>query len=222
MFFMARVVLVWNEHPNEVVAGFHARKVAEILRRKYRHEVTLVKLPFSRSEYAVLRGKTPLQHRLVQLARYDSSSSYAIAKDLAKKHGVPVFNFHSTPAENMAQANKRKPRSFRLSRRNFVNKILGELLVYGLGKNGFIVEVPAHFQSLPARLIELTTRRKLRRAIRAVEKRLSRVELKVLVEALRPLYYTMVPPLQQHRQKKFLSPVISRKLAEEIHARLLQ
>ena len=30
---MAKVVLVWNEHPTEVVAGFHCRKVAEILKK---------------------------------------------------------------------------------------------------------------------------------------------------------------------------------------------
>ncbi len=49
---MAKVVLIWNEHPTEVVAGFHAREVAEILRRPpYNHEVIVEKIPTRETNY---------------------------------------------------------------------------------------------------------------------------------------------------------------------------
>lgn len=42
---MARIVILWNEHPTETLAGYHARKVMRLL-KDYGHEVIQEKIPF--------------------------------------------------------------------------------------------------------------------------------------------------------------------------------
>ena len=66
---MARVVIVWNEHPTEVVGGFHARKVAEILRNKFNHEVIMEKIPRQETNYEIL-AKMP-EPNLFQRAAFN-------------------------------------------------------------------------------------------------------------------------------------------------------
>ena len=56
---MAKVVLVWNEHPTEVVAGYHARKVAQILKEKYGHEVIMEKVRVAETNYGLYRTIRP-------------------------------------------------------------------------------------------------------------------------------------------------------------------
>ncbi len=56
---MAKIVIVLGEHPTEVVAAFHARKVAKILREKYGHDVIVEKVPLEETNYGIVR-KVPV------------------------------------------------------------------------------------------------------------------------------------------------------------------
>ncbi len=217
---MAVVVLLWNEHPTEVVAGFHARKVAKILEERYGHYVEVMKIPFGASSYAELRlpGKTLRQKLLILANRFGETRS--ITEHVARKIGIAVFNFHSSDARVMAQARKRKPHEFRISRK-YTRKPRGELEVIKRGKNAFLVETPAHFYSLPSRAFRINVRELLKEVGR-VSKKLSKAKRINLVHALDPYYQCKVARLQSTHQRKYISPIISEKLADEIHARLIR
>ena len=95
---MAKVVLVWNEHPTEVVAGFHARKVAKILKEKYGHEVVMEKIPVAETNYGTITSRKRPKKRVDALEKLRPSLN--IARQLSAKHDAITFNFHCSPAKS--------------------------------------------------------------------------------------------------------------------------
>lgn len=100
---MSRIVLVWNEHPTEVLAGYHARKAAQLLRKKG-HEVIVEKIPVSQTPFGILReiklGMGSETERLVREAAVkllNVKSSEEITDELkARRKADFCFNFHTT------------------------------------------------------------------------------------------------------------------------------
>ncbi|MDP3741967.1 MAG: hypothetical protein Q8R15_01495 [Candidatus Micrarchaeota archaeon] len=216
---MAKVVLVWNEHPTEVVAGFHARKVAKILREQYGHDVKISKIPVKTTSYGILHDQdTPLQDRLTHLVSHFTSEE--LTNYFAKKTGMLIFNFHSTEAARMAEATIRKPHDFRISARDS-GKPKGELEVLNIGKNAFIVETPAHFRLLPGKVRRRTNVPLIRVGASEIAKRLRTKKEKIrFVNKFDDIYQEKVSPLGSTRQQKYLHPAISEKIAQAIHERI--
>ncbi|MFH0713426.1 MAG: hypothetical protein V1722_03110 [Candidatus Micrarchaeota archaeon] len=110
---MAKVVLVWNEHPTEVVAGFHARKVAAILRKKYGHEVVMEKIPAAETAYGIVK-RLPLEKIIDALDSHLIFDSNEHARRIGRRHGAFAFNFHSTPFHVFGRAKSIPASKFRL------------------------------------------------------------------------------------------------------------
>ncbi|MEW5955217.1 MAG: hypothetical protein AB1626_01625 [Candidatus Micrarchaeota archaeon] len=215
---MARATIVWNEHPTEVVAGFHARKVAEILRERYGHDVRLRKLPYDISSHGILRDRrTPLEQRLLHLAK-EHHGTYGLTQYLAGKERRPVFNFHASPAAYMAEAEQREPQEFRVSRRA-LRKSDREIQVIKMRKNVFVVELPARFHPLPRHPL---SREELRAGLEAAAGKLRTREKAMLAEKLDSFYHARVSRMGAPEQKKFLHPRVSEIIAAEIHRRLME
>lgn len=155
IFYMAKVVLVWNEHPTEVVAGFHARKVAQILREKYGHEVVMEKIPVAETNYGIVsRTKNP---RTVQKRLSNLKSSIEIAQEIEAKHNLPAFNFHCSEASGMGKAIERNPKDFELEELLFLpfSKLPAELVLFRKPwQNHFVLEMPAYEETTPERIYE--------------------------------------------------------------------
>ncbi|MFH0713048.1 MAG: hypothetical protein V1722_00150 [Candidatus Micrarchaeota archaeon] len=215
---MAEVTFIIGEHPTEVVASYHARKVAEILRREYGHKVIFEKVPLHTTSYGKLREDRPMKETLLKLAR-EPLNSNLLAQQAALAFGTPVVNFHSTPANKMGKATTKQPRDFN------VGKALtsaAELAVAHVGSNGFIVEVPALYQDVLERTLEkLVANGYAREAMALLDgNELTANEKKTLVINMRTNNQLRVAGLKTPGQEKYLHPDISRKLAEEIHKQI--
>lgn len=212
---MAKVVLVWNEHPTEVVAGLHARKVAKILREKYGHEVVVKKIPAKETIYGVLDIRDSAKAAWHIRNR---RSSLDITKEIAERHHAPAFNFHATSAIKVAEANKYKPDKFRIGEKELAESPMMNREIEFIHKRGekdnLVVEMPGFETNLPARILK---------------KRWPRLEAIVEDERISPAlkekvedYLLRYMPLRHPRQQKFLHPAISEKIAAAIHERITQ
>ncbi len=219
---MAKCVILWGEHPTEVVAQHHARQVARILREKYGHDVRLEKLPFIFTHYNLVRDpSTEPRKKLELLSEWLDSDT--ITRAVARQHQMPVFNFHCTPAEHMAEAERKTPEKFKLVRRG-IQQTQGEIQVEKRSKNAFEVEVPAVYRLIPSRA-DIHMARQLQQMVEVapeVAPKLGTVEKRHLSALLRQEYLTKVAALKAHGQKKYLHKSISEKIAAEIHRRLMQ
>ncbi len=218
-----KAMLIWNEHPTEIVAGVHARRVAVELRR-LGHTVRLFKIPAKHTIYGQLRDKSkPVRQRLIEMAR-QNMSSVSIAKNFAKEFEIPVFNFHASESYRLGQSTKRKPHEFRIDRkRSFTyRKDMKELEVANVGKNAFIVEMPARYHELPdAGLSKI----EIQEIMKEGGKLLSGSELKDLeklnlLEQLGAHYHSKGAKIGGRKNQKYLHPIITQKLTEEIHKQL--
>ncbi|MBI4406658.1 hypothetical protein HY571_01975, partial [Candidatus Micrarchaeota archaeon] len=161
---MAKVVLVWNEHPTEVVAGFHVRKVAEILRKKYGHKVVMEKIPVAETNYGMVRslrkGATvdDVTHKLLRL-----KTSLGIAAKAAKKYRTIAFNFHTSPALDLAKATMKAPQEFevRECHPDEVHmpfpwgSIDAEIIFQRFPRaNHFVIELPAEYREMRDEMVQ--------------------------------------------------------------------
>ncbi|MFH0713904.1 MAG: hypothetical protein V1722_04665 [Candidatus Micrarchaeota archaeon] len=216
---MAKVVLVWNEHPTEVVAGYHARKVADILRKKYGHEVMVEKVPFKKTNTGIVAHNSPA--KAVNALRV-LTSSRGVTAQFSKKHAAPAFNFHTSSQKSFEQSEKRKPENFRVGNSNIeIEPILSfspfsSEIIFQHGSNPLQheIEIPAFYERLP----KTSYGRRREKLIHS--KTLAHLEGIAYTGALRDVYHLERTPLSHSKQKKYLSPIISEKIAAAIHERL--
>ncbi len=217
---MAKVVLVWNEHPTEVVAGFHARKVARILREKYGHEVVVEKNAVTETTYGALY-KNDVNETARTLENFSTSGEIAISA--AMRYNAPAFNFHASTFRYLGQAEEKKPSRFKVG--EHVDDLAATLsFMAGLRhwseielfrqkkSNSYVVEVPSFEVELPAK-IRKKLREKLDRAARTGD----------FVPALTDeiaRHISNYNPLWHPSQQKYLHPAISEKIAAAIHKRI--
>ncbi len=222
---MAKVILIWNEHPTEVVAGFHARKVARILREKYGHEVVLEKVPVAETNYGIVSGiksKDSARKTLDALAKL--KPSIARAAQAAQRHRAVAFNFHASNDTCMGNATHLAPEDFsvELSRLEDKKRQWYKKEVF-IGKqtsdNDYIVEVPAFL--MPFENANLAERRlKQILAVAPQLRRLKHQKRNSVMQDLNIVYHTGSTPLRHPAQQKYLHPAISEKIAQAIHERI--
>lgn len=223
---MARIVIVFNEHPTERIAYYHARKVADILERRYGHEVVRKPIPTKDTNLGLLmcEPEEGLARKL-----FERKNSDKIALEAAEKHGGQAFNFHSSACEGMGEAVQRTPEKFRVRHYKRVLKKMrnAELTIEGR-ERGFVVEVPGFYSPLPKKVSE-----KADKGFRAALKEfatgfLARVlghgKSEDYIALQSHLNYIMnknyrknYTPLYRREQEKYLSPKISEKIAKKIH-----
>ncbi len=219
---MAKIVIVWNEHPTEVVAGFHARKVAKILKEKYGHEVQVKKLPVKESNYGITRDEKIIAREAVTRLKQLPNS---IERYKSTEPAAFVFNFHNSGALIMGQARKRKLSQFRIGSGNLDDDGLG----FGLNateillehrpsiKNTFIIELPAFYRRIKGKAGKP-------KHLKDMHKYLDTDEgwFDLAVEHnISPGHQTEVTPLQHPKQQKYLHPAISEKIAAAINGRII-
>ncbi|MFH0714094.1 MAG: hypothetical protein V1722_00435 [Candidatus Micrarchaeota archaeon] len=226
---MAKVVLVWNEHPTEVVAGFHARKVAAILREKYGHEVVLEKIPVKETNYGIATALDSGTSALNIAAKIDKlKPSIQRARELAEKHSAVVFNFHAAESARMADADKKEPKEFRVMNiKDSEEHYPAEITIQAKDREQkhHVIELPGIQINLPTKKREKALER-IRKILEAakhlkrsdpVEKYITQVRLNV---ELHEYYHAQRMAVTDSAQKKYLSPAISEKIAAAIHERI--
>jgi len=210
---LARIVLQWNEHPTEVVAGFHARKVAEILRNKYGHEVMMEKIPVAETNYGVVKNKSP--RAAIVAALWGLKSALGRAEAASKTHSAFAFNFHSSKASAMADADTRPTKRFRVGIQPYLDFSDTELMIaHKKGDKHAVVEVPAFYEAMP----ENVRKRQIEQLTKIGKATGGGIgdQFMQLTE-LKPDYYLERTPLRHKQQQKYLDPAISEKLAKAIN-----
>ncbi|MFH0714063.1 MAG: hypothetical protein V1722_00280 [Candidatus Micrarchaeota archaeon] len=226
---MAKVVLVWNEHPTEVVAGFHARKVAEILKNKYGHDVVIEKIPVAETNYGIIRnGKGNKANQL--LALRDSIDFFPKDPSGTKF----MFNFHAAPAERIGKSTQMPARLFKVSHKRWqdnLERFATEItIIKGKGRQ-YAIEMPGYFTRIPGnayrkmleqkREFETKERSKIDRKISAGTYTARDIlKLMEFATATQNTYTIQRTALHTKRQKKFLSSDVSKKIAAAIHERI--
>ncbi len=210
--------MVWNEHPTEVVAGFHCRAVAKLL-RGMGHEVIVEKIPAKETIYGMARSGTPQEAYEKLLANQENINR--IPNKVAAKHKAAVFNFHSSPPLAMGKSEKLDPKEFRVSEIDYTDlngltKIKDEIQFIKSGKQHYI-EVPGILETLPEK-----TRAKHEAKIQAI-RNLRQLQWSIFAgikPSLADHYQTQRTPLHVSEQQKYLHPAISEKIAAAIHKRI--
>ncbi|MFH0713051.1 MAG: hypothetical protein V1722_00165 [Candidatus Micrarchaeota archaeon] len=219
---MARAVLLWNEHPTEVVAGVHCRRVAAILRRKYGHDILTIKLPPQYTIFGLLRNEkmTPEEKALELMNLATGGGSVGIVRDTAKKARCPVFNFHASQDTAFRHARRKEPPEFQIGRRMPQDRQMEkELIVTKTSENAFLVEMPAVYAPIPMKL-KVKELAEIVQKTRALLKGKSKEHYLAIAKLLNPTYHAEATKLGTIRQEKYLHEDISRKLAEEIHKQI--
>lgn len=209
---MAKALIIWNEHPGEVVAGLHARRVTKILKEKYGHDVKIEKIPYAKTNFAMVRKNTNPKQLLEEINKLPDSAE--VAKHYAKKHDRLTFNFHSSSYKRIAEP-------------AFVDTD---------EKTYYLVEVPAVDVPLPKRIRESNEeKRKTVKAhfndIRKPKTILSRwfsywfptttpedARTSKYLNYYWPAYHETYAPIKEKIQGKYVSEDISNKIAEKINA----
>ena len=213
---MAHVTILWGEHPLEVNAGIHARRVVEILRKKYGHEVTVKKIPLRETYYYVIqslaKGKITPKDAVERLEKI-SDWIQLIKENLPRKSGHFLFNFHGTPSEYWSEHAdfEKNPSDFRIGRRGEIRFLCGPR---EWSENGYAVEVPE-------------TRKKFPQKVSAVNaKAVEQIQQIKPDYKLNPLMYmgSEIPvslEKQRAQQSRFQSPEISEKIAKYIDEEII-
>jgi hypothetical protein len=211
---MAKVVLLWNEHPSENVGGYHARRCAELLRKKG-HEVVIEKVPFTDTIHGKLLAGTPRQAAEAFAQEHVRNlSNRRLIAEYEKKHGAPVFSFHTTPCDAWGEPSNTPPEKFNVwvgSDEGDDRHCSDEIQFYRRNNN-YYVELPAVYHEISG--------------IQNRRKRLNEVtnELIGLVGPYRyhqmaehsPIYHLLVSKIRRPEQKKYLDPAITEKIAAAI------
>ncbi|MFA5246832.1 MAG: hypothetical protein WC408_02995 [Candidatus Micrarchaeia archaeon] len=205
---MAKVVLVWNEHPLETVAGHHARKCADIL-RTLGHEVVLEKTPVAKTTYGIIRDQTPRQAAKT-LAEKDGKGCFDLGGSLrkySKKHDAPVFSFHSSSPEILGYSEKNEPKKFKTGPMGSPGLWYPHEITFVNGN--YYVEVPAIDHELPKQM-----RNKMKTKITKVKNIVKESSVENLLDPYHNVTYSKI---RQPEQQKYLDPLITKKIADAIH-----
>ena len=220
---MAKVVIIWNEHPHEVVAGFHARKVARILKEKYGHEITLHKMPYNKSNTSILQQGTLTNLRQTAIKLKEMQGTKDKTREIALKHDSWAFNFHCSPTYAFDDAENTVPEDFQTKKslysdekgerfKDIPNPAKGQIYIRGderQPKTNFFVEIPAVYIKNKRKLL-IKVHTKLKRIIAGFMEPEARWNLK-------KDYHERLTPISAPEQQKYLSPAISEKIAKEIN-----
>ncbi len=228
---MAKVVLVWNEHPTEVVAGFHARKVARILREKYGHTVVLKKTPAKETNYGIVSRLKP-NDAVDALRHIVTLSSEEKARSAGLRHKALAFNFHCSPDFKFKQAQERRADEFRISTIQHTyaddpnETALGAtgtaelLFLEDADRQAWTIEMPGYYEEL-----KINTSKRQRKRGDAVwsavqQKRVGLIERDRIEHTLVRSYHEFRTPLKHENQKKYIDAAVSEKIAREIHEKI--
>ncbi len=225
---MAKVVIVWNEHPTEVVAGFHARKVAKILKERYGHEVIVEKIPPGETNYGIVQRVSRKTATSVakQLAMLPSSGE--VAERYSDAHNAFAFNFHASEASRMHAARFKEPEAFEVGEINnrgagYIFGFPAEITIQRHGKRAHVVEVPGIRIALPKEKSAIIAG-KLKLIIGAVERpshlRISVEDYYRIRSSINEGYHSEVYDLVHPAQQKYKDKAISEKIAAAIHERI--
>ncbi len=225
---MAKVVLVWNEHPTEVIAGYHARKVAEILKEKYGHEVIVEKIPARKTNYGIVSKVSSTADAETALDKLSKlKPSFTRGREFSKKHGAATFNFHCSRSIGMGQARQKPLKKFKVGfenpREHKIGGFLHEITFIGNPQeNHFVVEIPAKTQELPERIRQQKRMqiKEIRKQNRVAEEVGYRTPPERIIWETKDSYQLESMGLKAKGQRKYLSPIISEKIAAAIHERL--
>ncbi len=228
---MTRVLLVWNEHPAEVVAGFHARKVAKLLREKYGHEVVLKKTPAKETNYGIVSRLNPID-AVEALRRIVGFSSEEKARSRGLEHNAFAFNFHCSPDFKFKQAQERRADEFQVltvphtyaddpDQTALAAASTAELLfLEDADRQAWTIEMPGYYEELRTKAGE-TQRKKADEVWSAVQKSgLYGFERDRVEHTLIGSYHQFRTPLKHKNQKKYVDTVVSEKIAQEIHEKI--
>lgn len=215
-----RIVIAWNEHPAEsAIAGIHARRVANILSKKYGdlYEVILHKIPFAQTNIGIVRSEKDVKSKRTALS--EQKESQAVATELAKHYlADKCYNFHTTSFKVLRVKPNKDPESygtyvFRGGIFDSIAHSLGiELQFYpGFNKSGVVIELPANYERQPKRVIE---------KYKKIKKHILPPFMSIF-STISPLVDASLKKEYQDETTKlklpFSHPTISRKIAEEIH-----
>ncbi len=243
---MARVVLVWNEHPTEVVAGYHARKVARILKEKYGHEVILDKIPVSETNYGALsKMQRPSRLEKLRVWLYKHLPSRIDRPRLVGRKGYALNKFLVSPSREKSQATMTKlwgKPSIEIADEK--SKLRGAPCfnfhcTRAERMGNALTSGPANFRvgaTVDSEIVlEQSRKRGKQNAVvelpafyeelpkKALRKQKVRYEFLSTLFPLNPhsvQYYFERTPLNHPEQQKFLHPAISEKIAAAIHERI--
>lgn len=218
-----RIVIAWNEHPAEsAIAGLHARRVANILSKKYGdlYEVILHKIPFAQTNMGIVRSEKDIKSKRTELSK--QKESQAVAIELAKHYLADrCYNFHTTQFKVLKVKPDKNPETygtfvFRGGVFDSIAHSLGiELQFYPASNpSGVVVELPANYERQPRRVIE---------KYKKIKKRIL-PPLMHIFSTISPLVDASLKKEYQDETTKlklpFSHPTISRKIAEEIHRQM--
>ena len=221
---MAKVVLVWNEHPSEgPVTGHHVRAVAKIL-RSYGHEVIVEKIPTAETIWGALNHGTPAQsvRRLLEIPfTEDVTNKFGI------KHGCTVYNFHSSNPNVLGNSKSLESKDFRVEHYDFPDDFIHNpeidirLNSPTYAHKCYVVEVPAIKEPIPFQQ-SVSRNERVTEIFDTIAqtKSLTPLQRATLMARLKSFYQLETAPANLAAQKKYLDPIISMKIADAIHERI--
>lgn len=223
---MAKIVIAWNQHPVEVLGGVHARKVAELLRKKG-HEVTIRKISPNETNYGILT-KNNTEDAISKFYN-DHIRGFEFNKTLTDNPNAFVFNFHSSTPIGLGQAAKGNAKRFRVKWTNSnetpERATNAEIILIGNKKEKhFVVEVPAIHKPMPKHL-RTVNKIKILDFFFVSKHKKDRMEgnekeefIKKVGGITHPTYYLYRDKLKDNT--KFTQDIISKKIANAIHKRV--
>jgi len=205
---MEKVVLLWNEHSNENLAGYHARRCAALL-RKMGHEVVVEKVPYKDTIQAKLLAGTPKEAANAILEYEKNQQNAPLIQRYEKKHRAPVFSFHTSHLKAMGKSEDLSPEAYKtkITESGILDCEIGFLPE---GKS-FYVEVPAIYHP-----IANDTKSQRERQFEQVWDEYARLKKEYTLN-LHEDYHLKNTKLRKEEQQKYLDPIITNKIACTIH-----
>ncbi|MFA5246750.1 MAG: hypothetical protein WC408_02545 [Candidatus Micrarchaeia archaeon] len=210
---MAKVVIAWNQHPTENLAGIHARRCAELL-KQMGHKVFVEKIPVDKTNYGAARKGTPKQaaKALKKIAQDNATS--AMLRKLAKKHNAIAFSFHASTPQALGNSDETHPKQFNVgfASNNQAEGWLEHEICFLQSRGNYYVEIPAIFHPISSDLFDGMVDR-----VGAIKKE-SRSP--AVMAQLRDSYQLFVNKTGALEQQKYLDPEITKLIAETIDKKI--
>ncbi|MFH0714068.1 MAG: hypothetical protein V1722_00305 [Candidatus Micrarchaeota archaeon] len=229
---MAKVVLVWNEHPTEVIAGHHCRQVAKLL-REMGHEVIVKKIAARDTIYGTVQHDN---YAAAGKKLLNTKPTAEITEEFAKNFNAITFNFHGYAATALRRYRAKKPERLKIKEKLGKSSLIirGDICFYRISPHAFAIEIPGIMEKLPREKRAVQKERlnqALYGAIKAKERAnvgkslLKRIgdhsmQMDQILNTTDAKYHLNRMPMNLPAQQNFKSPVISEKIAAAIHERL--
>lgn len=229
---MAKVVLVWNEHPTEVIAGHHCRQVAKIL-RKMGHEVIVKKIAARDTIYGTVRHDN---YAAAGKKLLNTKPTAEITEEFATKFNAMAFNFHGYAATALRRYRAKKPERLTIKEKSIKKSLMikGDVCFYRVSPRAFAIEIPGIMEKLPKEKRAVQKERlnqALYGAIKAKERTNTSktlwkrfldhpMQMDQILNTTAARYHLDRMPMNLPEQQNFKSPIISEKIAAAIHERI--